>query len=218
MIEAIEAVLKHWGSAVRNGVPSGGLSSPAGTLMEWKGCPPRTGSGGSRMLLAGAGPDYLAAEVDAALGAIEQQDGGAVFSKLAEWRYTFEPALTVAEQVRDLQLGQGDAGRKAYTRLVQRLHQLVEAELKVRQGLCASQQREARRAGDRMRKASLQQAAAAHRGRAVEFEQAQGGQGAIATHKARKAAGGGAACDRSSGDSASVGSVAPRQAPVRINR
>jgi hypothetical protein len=218
MIEAIEVVLKHWGSAVRNGVPSGGLASPAGTLMEWKGCPPRTGSGGSRILLAGAGPDYLAAEVDAVLGTIEQQDGGAVLSKLAQWRYTFEPALPVAEQVRDLQLGQGDAGLKAYTRLVKRLHHVVEAELRARHALAEYLISEAKRAGNRMRKASLQQAAAAHRGRAVEFEQTQGGQGAIATHKARKAAAGGAACDRSSGDSASVGSVAPRQAPVRINR
>lgn len=199
MIEAIEVVLKHWGRALREGCPGGGLASPAGTLVEWKGCPPRTGSGGSRILLAGAGPDYLAAEVDAALGAIERQEDGAVLSKLAKWRYSFEPALTVAEQVRDLQLGQGDAGRKAYTRLVQRLHQLVEAELKARHAQCANQQREAKRAGDRMRKASLQQAARAHSARGAELH-------------------GRASFDRSSGDSSPVGSVAPRQAPVRNNR
>ena len=218
MIEAIEAVLKHWGSAVRNGVPSGGLASPAGTLMEWKGCPPRTGSAGTRLLLAGAGPDYLASEVAAVLAVIERQEDGRQLKTLALLRYTYEPVLAKAVQVRDLQLGQGEAGLKAYTRLVKRLHQVVEAELKARHAQAASQLSEAKRAGDRMRKASLQQAAAAHRGRAVEFEQAQGGQGAIATHRARKAAGGGAACYRSSGDSASVGAVAPRQAPVRINR
>mgnify|MGYP000583547295 CR=1 FL=1 len=218
MIEAIEAVLKHWGSAVRNGVPSGGLASPAGTLMEWKGCPPRTGGGGSRMLLAGAGPDYLASEVDAALEAIESQEDGRLLNTLALLRYTYEPGLAKAVQVRDLQLGQGEAGLKAYTRLVKRLHLAVAAELKARHAHVEQQLNEAKRAGDRMRKASLQQAGAAHHGRAVEFEQAQGGRGAIATHRARKAAGGGVACDRSSGDSASVGSVAPRRAPVRINR
>lgn len=218
MIEAIEAVLKHWGRAVSSGAPSGGLASPAGTLVEWKGCPPRTGSSGSRLLLAGAGPDYLASEVEAALGAIERQEGGAVLNALAWLRYTYEPALAKAVQVRDLHLGHGEAGMKAYTRLVQRLHQLVEAELKARHAQAENQLREAKRAGDRMRKASLQQAAKAHRGRGREFEEAQGGQGAIAAHKARKAGGGSSTHDRSSGDSAPVGSGGPPSAPVRNNR
>lgn len=199
MIEAIEAVLKHWGSAVRNGVPSGGLASPAGTLMEWKGCPPRTGSGGSRMLLAGAGPDYLASEVAAVLAVIERQEDGQQLKTLAVLRYTYEPVLAKAVQVRDLQLGPGEAGLKAYTRLVKRLHLAVEAELKARHAHVEQQLNEAKRAGERMRKASLQQAAAAHSGRGAELRR----RGAV---------------DRSSGDSASVGSVAPRQAPVRINR
>jgi hypothetical protein len=214
MIEAIEAVLKHWGEAVLCGVPSGGLGSPAGTLVEWKGCPPRTGAAGSRLLLAGAGPDYLVSEVSAALAAVERAEGGELLRRLAYRRYTFAPALTVEEQVRDLDLGRGDAGRKAYTRLVGRLHQLVEAELKARLARTESQQRESKREGERMRKASLRQAARAHRGRGLEFEEAQGGQGSIAAHKARKAS----RCDRSSGDSAPVGAVAPRQAPVRNNR
>jgi len=218
MIEAIESVMRHWGEQQRKCGTSGGLGSPAGTLMEWKGCPPRTGSGGSRILLAGAGPDHLASEVAAVLAVIEGLEDGRQLMTLALLRYTYDPALTKAVQVRDLQLGQGDAGMKAYTRLVARLHQLVEAELKARHAVAANQLSEAKRAGDRMRKASVKQAAAAHRGRAVEFEEAQGGRGAIAAHKALKAAGGSAACDRLSGDSASVGSVAPRQAPVRINR
>ena len=199
MIEAIEAVLKHWGSAVRNGVPSGGLASPAGTLMEWKGCPPRTGSSGTRLLLAGAGPDYLASEVAAVLAVIERQEDGRQLKTLALLRYTYEPVLAKAVQVRDLQLGQGEAGLKAYTRLVKRLHLAVEAELKARHAHVEQQLNEAKRAGERMRKASLQQAAAAHSGRGAELRR----RGVV---------------DRSSGDLASVGSVAPRQAPVRINR
>ena len=205
MIEAIERVLRHWGEAVRNGVPSGGLGSPAGTLMQWKGCPPRTGSAGSQMLLAGAGPDSLTVEIDSVLAAIEQQEGGADLITLASLRYCYEPGLSKAVQVSDLKLGQGEAGLRAYTRLVNLLHRRVEAELQARAANRDNKLRESRRAGERMRKASLQQAAAAHRGRGREFEAAQGGQGAIAAHKARKAAAKAVEADRSSGDSAPKG-------------
>ena len=218
MNEAIEAVLKHWGETVRCGAPSGGLASPAGTLMEWQGCIPRCGGGGSRMLLAGAGPDFLASEVSAALAVVAGGEDGEQLRLLASRRYTFEPALSVDEQVHDLALGRGDAGRRAYTRLVQRLHQVVLAELTARQGERKARLRAAQRDGDRVRQASVQQAARAHRGRGLEFEEAQGGRGAIAVHKARKAAACGSAVDRSSGDSAPVGSGAPRQAPVRNDR
>lgn len=199
MIEAIEAVLKHWGEAVLCGVPSGGLGSPAGTLVEWKGCPPRTGAAGSRMLLAGAGPDYLVAEVSAALAAVERAEGGELLRRLAYRRYTFAPALTVEEQVRDLDLGRGDAGRRAYTRAVERLHKLLEAELLARMAGRKAALGKAKREGDRLRAASLQQAAKAHSGRGAELYR-------------------GGRSDRSSGDSAPVGAVAPRQAPVRNNR
>jgi hypothetical protein len=199
MIEAIEAVLKHWGEAVLCGVPSGGLGSPAGTLVEWKGCPPRTGAAGSRMLLAGAGPDYLVAEVSAALAAVERAEGGELLRRLAYRRYTFAPALTVEEQVRDLDLGRGDAGRRAYTRAVERLHKLLEAELLARMAGRKAALGKAKREGDRLRAASLLQAAKAHSGRGAELYR-------------------GGRADRSSGDSAPVGAVAPRQAPVRNNR
>lgn len=198
MIEAIEAVLKHWGQSVRRDAPSGGVASPAGALVEWLGCIPRTGSSGSRVLLAGAGPDYLASEVEAALAAVDRQDGCEMLAKLAKLRYTFEPALTISEQVRDLQLAQGEAGKKAYTRLVQRLHQAVETELKVRHSKSENQLREAKRKGDQMRKASLQQARKAHFARGIELRR-QG------------------SADRSSGDSAPVGAVATGQALVRNN-
>lgn len=199
MIEAIEAVLKHWGRTLREGCPGGGLASPAGTLVEWKGCPPRTGSGGSRMLLAGAGADFLTEEVDAALAAVERQEGGALLAALAWRRYGYDPALSVDEQVRDLHLGRGGAGQQAYFRLVHRLHELVKAELLARRTATQTMVRESMRAGDRMRKASIQQAALAHAGRGAELY--RGGRN-----------------DRSSGDSAPVGAVAPRQAPVRNNR
>lgn len=199
MNEAIEAVLMHWGEAVRGGCISGCLASPAGTLLEWKGRPPRAGTFGSRLLLAGAGPDYLASEVYAALDTLARADGGDLLRRLAYRRYTFEPALSVAEQVRDLGLGRGDAGRKAYTRAVQRLHQLVEAQLQARQGERRSPICSAKREGDRVRRMSLKQADKAHSSRAAELY--RGGDN-----------------DRSSGDSSPVGSGAPRQAPVRNNR
>ncbi len=199
MIEAIEAVLKHWGRSVRCDAPGGGLASPAGALVEWLGCIPRTGSSGSRVLLAGAGLDYLASEVEAALAALERRDGCELLVALARLRYTFEPALTKSEQVRDLQLGHGEAGRKAYTRLVQRLHLTLEAELKVRHSRSENQMREAKRKGDKMRKASLQLARKAHFARGIEL------------HRQEPAG-------RSSEDSALVGAVATGQAPIRNNR
>lgn len=204
MNDAIEQVLRHWGEAVRTGEPGGCLASPAGTLMEWKGCPPRTGASGSRLLLAGAGPDYLVSEVSAALAAVERTaaehaEGCDLLRRLAYRRYAFEPALTVEEQVRDLDLGRGDAGRRAYTRAVERLHKLLEAELIARMAARNAALGKAKREGDRLRAASLQQAAKAHSGRATELYRRS-------------------AADRSSDDSAPVGSVAPRQAPVRNNR
>lgn len=169
MIEAIETLMRHWGEAVRCGEPSGGLASPAGTLVEWKGCPPRTGAAGSRMLLAGAGPDFLVCEVSAALGAVERAEGCDLLRRLAYRRYTFEPALSVADQVGDLDLGRGDAGRRAYTRAVERLHQLLEAELLARMAERKTVLGKAKREGDRLRAASLKQAAKAHSGRGAEL-------------------------------------------------
>lgn len=169
MIEAIETLMRHWGEAVRCGAPAGGLGSQAGTLVEWKGCPPRTGAAGSRMLLAGAGPDFLVSEVSAALGAVERAEGCDLLRRLAYRRYTFEPALSVADQVGDLDLGRGDAGRRAYTRAVERLHQLLEAELLARMAERKSVLGKAKREGDRLRTASLKQAAKAHKGRGTEL-------------------------------------------------
>lgn len=169
MIEAIEAVMQHWGEQSRNGCSSGGLASPAGTIMEYGGCAPRGGVAGARMLLAGAGPDYLASEVEAALGAVERGQDGVLLHRLALKRYVNHYGLTLADQVSDLELGVGDAGRRAYFRLLQRLHERVAAELQVRQARSKIRLAEARRAGDKMRKASVKQAARAHAARGVEL-------------------------------------------------
>ena len=209
MNEAIEALLVHWGAQLNKCGPAGGLGSAMGTIVEFKGCAPRGGVGGSKLLLAGAGPDYVACEVEAALAAIERVDGGVLLHALARRRYAYRPQLTVAEQVEDLAIGRGDAGRRAYTRLVGRLHELLELELRKRVGGVAKERAQARREGDRFRTASIRQAARAHRGRGAEFEAMQGGKGAIAAHKARKAAGGALNNDRSSGDSALPGVTAP---------
>ncbi|MDG9926131.1 MULTISPECIES: hypothetical protein [unclassified Pseudomonas] len=202
MNEAIEALLVHWGDQLNKCGSAGGLGSAMGTIVEFKGCAPRGGVGGSKLLLAGAGPDYVACEVEAALAAIERVDGGVLLHALARRRYAYRPQLSVAEQVADLAIGRGDAGRRAYTRLVGRLHELLELELHKRLGGLAKARGQARREGDRFRAASVRQAVRAHRGRGAEFEAQQGGQGAIAAHKARRAGGAAPQDDRSSGDSA----------------
>jgi hypothetical protein len=199
MIEAVEAVMQHWGESVRRGGDGGGLASPAGTLVEWKGCPPRTGSSGSRVLVAGAGPDFLSSEVEAALAAIERMPEGAGAVRLALRRYVFVPLLTVDEQVRDLQLGLGAAGQQAYFRLLHRLHELVKAELTLRRELVLAMHRESKKAGDRTRKSAVRLAGRAHAARVKELYCGNG-------------------LNHSSGDSAPVGAGAPRQVPVRNNR
>ncbi|MNR52121.1 hypothetical protein D3C85_1719050 [compost metagenome] len=69
----------------------------------------------------------------------------------------------------DLDLGRGDAGRRAYFRQLHKLHALVQAELLARQAKQGGRRREARRDGERMRKASKVQAKAAHSARGVEL-------------------------------------------------
>lgn len=99
---------------------------------EFAGCAPRGGVYGAKLLVAGAGPDYAATEVNQVLYSIERQ------GKLEVMRCD----------------------------------------------------------GERLRKAPVQQAGAAHRGRGRDFEAAQGVRGAMAAHKA-------ADVDGSSADSAS---------------
>lgn len=170
MIEAIETLLMHWGDQLAQNGLGGGLPSTMGTIVEFAGCAPRGGVYGAKLLVAGAGPDYAAAEVNQVLFTIERQEAGAALVRLAYARYRNEPRLTIAEQVDALELGHGDAGRRAYYRQVGVLHERLQAGLLERQGKLAAMRRESRREGDRVRKASLKQADAAHRGRGVELK------------------------------------------------
>lgn len=160
--------MQHWGEQTRKGCAPGGLASPMATIIEYGGCAPRGGVAGARMLLAGAGPDYLASEVIAALGTVERGVDGQLLGRLAIKRYVVS-GLTIAEQASDLELGAGDLGERAYYRLLHRLHEQVAAELKARHARTRRCQGEARRAGDRMRKAGAKQAAGAHKARGVEL-------------------------------------------------
>lgn len=199
-------LLRHWGEQHAQNGPGGGLPSAMGTIVEFAGCAPRGGVYGAKLLMAGAGPDYAAAEVDQVLFALEGQDGGALLGRLARTRYLVDPCrvdpLTIAEQVDALELGRGDAGRRAYYRQVDLLHVRLQAGLVERQQKLAVMRKESRRDGERLRKEAKRQAGIAHHGRGREFEEAQGGKGAIAAHKAKRAAVGGRASNRSSGGSA----------------
>lgn len=194
-------LLRHWGEQHAQNGPGGGLPSAMGTIVEFAGCAPRGGVYGAKLLMAGAGPDYAAAEVDQVLFALEGQDGGALLGRLARTRYGINP-LTIAEQVDALELGRGDAGRRAYYRQVDLLHVRLQAGLVERQQKLAVMRKESRRDGERRRKEAKRQAGIAHHGRGREFEEAQGGKGAIAAHKAKRAAVGGRTSNRSSGVSA----------------
>lgn len=120
MMEEMEVLLQHWGDKSRACGSAGGLSSPMGSIMQWGGCAPR-GTPGSRIPGAGAGPDGLALEVDAALYDIERQSKqGASLRRLAVFRYLNDPVPTVREQMRLLEISEG-ANQTYYDR-VHRLH------------------------------------------------------------------------------------------------
>lgn len=196
MIEAIEALLVHWGDQLTKAGSAGGLGSAMGSIVEWKGAAPRGGQGGSKLLLAGAGPDFVAGEVEAALAAVGRWEGGELLCRLAHRRYSFRPALTVDQQVQDLALGAGDAGRRAYTRLVHRLHELVEVALTARLVRQDELLKKSKKGGDRVR--------------------------ALATKRepdaALRAAGDRFRSSRSSGDSDTFGGIEPRSASKGKNR
>lgn len=150
MIEAVDALMVHWGERCRGGIggPGAGGSSPLAVAMQYGGMIP-TGSRGT-MGLAGA-EDRAVAEVDAAIGAIKQKglaedrklakawrlaghSGRPPFCletqlvKLAMVRYLPDPIPTVAQQMRRVRIG----SERTYHERVQRLHELVRAELERR--------------------------------------------------------------------------------------
>lgn len=146
MIEAIEGLLVHWGEQSRRHGVGGGGASPLAGLIEWRGAPPR-GEPGAVILLGGSGFDHAAAEVDAALGALERagdlldearaREGisSAVALSvesqlvgLAYARYLPDPRPSVDEQMRRARI----AARRTYTRRLDELHAWLQGELRRR--------------------------------------------------------------------------------------
>lgn len=150
MIEAVEALLQHWGERCRGGLGSPGAagSSPLAVAMQYGGMIPTSGRGS--MGLAGA-VDHAAEEVDAAIGTLKQaglaQDrklakawklagrtGRPPFCletqlvKLAMMRYLPDPIPTVRQQMRRVKIG----SERTYHDRVQQLHERVRAELEYR--------------------------------------------------------------------------------------
>lgn len=130
MIEEIEVLLQHWGDKYRACGSAGGLSSPMGSIMQWGGCAPR-GTPSSRIPGAGAGPDGLALEIDAALHDIERQGKqGGNLRRLAVLRYMSDPVPPRRQQMQALGITEG-ADRTYYDR-VHSLHLRLLQVLKTR--------------------------------------------------------------------------------------
>lgn len=147
MIEAVEALLVHWGERCRHGLGAPGAVgvSPLAVAMQYGGMAPSSGRGS--MGLAGA-VDHAAEEVDAAIGAIKQaglaqdrtlarawrQAGHTTrppfcletqLVKLAMVRYLPDPIPTVAQQMRRVRIN----STSTYDARVQQLHERVRDEL-----------------------------------------------------------------------------------------
>lgn len=186
-IDEVEVLLKHWGAQVLACGAGGGLASPMAAMMEYGGYSPRGGVAGSKLLLAGAGVDYAAGEVEAALAAVGRWEGGELLVRLAGCRYAVQPAMSKAEQIRQLELAAGEAGSKAYTRLVHKLHDRMQLALAARLVRQEELLKKAKRGGEQTRMLATR--------RKPEAWVREAGE------RFRR--------NRSSGDSASVGVTAP---------
>lgn len=131
MLADIEKLMRHWAEQrARLGLGSG-LGSQMGSIMEWKGAVPRGGSAGSSILVAGAGLDHAAAEVDAAVAELRRRDKrGEVLARLAEFRYLHE--APVREQMR--QVGLAEDADRTYRNWVKAMHLQVQGILAARSG------------------------------------------------------------------------------------
>lgn len=130
-LRLIGELMKHWGERRAQLGLEASLGSQMGSIMEWKGAAPRGGSSGARILIAGAGLDHAAAEVDAAVVQLDRRDArGATLAKLAQLRYLH--GATVREQMREVGLAE-DADR-TYRNWVKALHLQVFAILAARAG------------------------------------------------------------------------------------
>ncbi|MFV3383104.1 hypothetical protein [Pseudomonas sp. NY15354] len=130
-LRLVGELMQHWGEQRRQLGLEASLGSQMGTIMEWKGAAPRTGSSGARILVSGAGLDHAAAEVDASVAELDRRDKrGATLAKLAELRYVHQ--VTIREQMREVGLAE-DADR-TYRNWVKALHLQVFAQLAARAG------------------------------------------------------------------------------------
>ncbi|MBH3358798.1 hypothetical protein [Pseudomonas guariconensis] len=130
-LRLVGELMQHWGEQRRQLGLEASLGSQMGTIMDWKGAAPRTGSSGARILIAGAGLDHAAAEVDASVAELNRRDKrGETLAKLAELRYVHQ--VTIREQMREVGLAE-DADR-TYRNWVKALHLQVFAHLAARAG------------------------------------------------------------------------------------
>lgn len=130
-LRLVGELMQHWGEQCSRLGLGSSLGSQMGTIMEWKGAAPRGGASGSRILVAGAGLDHSAAEVDAAVAELDRRDArGAVLAKLARFRYLH--GASVREQMR--QVGLAEDADRTYRNWVKALHLQVLAILAARSG------------------------------------------------------------------------------------
>lgn len=130
-LRLVGELMQHWGEQRRQLGLEASLGSQMGTIMEWKGAAPRTGSSGARILMAGAGLDHAAAEVDAAVAELARGDErAATLAKLAELRYFHQ--ITIREQIRLVGLAEG--ADRTYRNWIKALHLRVFAQLAARAG------------------------------------------------------------------------------------
>ncbi|MBC9745026.1 hypothetical protein IBL38_18770 [Pseudomonas syringae pv. syringae] len=125
MIKEIEALMVHWGEQRQRHGLGGGIGSQMGMIVEWKGMAPR-GIPGHRILRAGLGMSYAAAEMDAALMFLgDSGEDGKKLVVLANSRYLYE--LNQTEQMRCIGLPAG--AERTYRNWVHRLHVGLMREL-----------------------------------------------------------------------------------------
>ncbi|MQG96210.1 hypothetical protein [Pseudomonas sp. MN1F] len=130
-LRLVGGLMQHWGEQRRQLGLEASLGSQMGTIMEWKGAAPRTCSSGARILIAGAGLDHAAAEVDAAIAELNRRnERGATLAKLAELRYLHQ--ATIREQMREVGLAEG--ADRTYRNWIKALHLQVLGILSARAG------------------------------------------------------------------------------------
>lgn len=130
-LRLVGELMRHWGEQRGQLGLDASLGSQMGTIMEWKGSAPRTGSSGARILISGAGLDHAAAEVDAAVAELARRnDRGVTLAKLAELRYLH--GATIREQMREV--GLQEHADRTYRNWVKVLHLQVLAILAARSG------------------------------------------------------------------------------------